>query len=156
MKGLLRLYPRSWRRRYGDEMEALLDDTPERAGVALNLVAGAAAAYAALIQRNRVLSSAASFVNGICIAGLLQAIAFVLFIMLARGTPVPKELALGPFMFASVSYPGFFRLALGELTSLRAPVAWVSAVALIAALVVALYAVLMVPRWATELIRARR
>ena len=157
MKTLLRLYPPSWRRRYGEEMEALLDDTPEGAGLALDLVAGAAAAYAAVIQRDRILSSAASFVNGICIAGLLQAIAFVVFVMVARGTPAPKELALGPIVLATLWYPGLLNLGLRSLIAVHGPVQdWVPGAALVAVLAVALYAVLMVPRWATQLIRAHR
>ncbi len=41
----LRLYPRAWRRRYGDELAALLDERPPGARARLNLVGGALDAH---------------------------------------------------------------------------------------------------------------
>jgi hypothetical protein len=41
----LRLYPLAHRRRYGDEMRALLDDQPTRAGTVFDLLKGAAIAH---------------------------------------------------------------------------------------------------------------
>ncbi len=43
--GILRLYPRWWRRRFGDEMEALLDDRGGGRTVTLDLVRGALDAW---------------------------------------------------------------------------------------------------------------
>ena len=157
MKDLLRLYPRSWRRRYGREMEVLLDEMPGDVGVALDLVLGAAGAYAAVVRGNRVLSAAGSFLNAVCIAVLLQAIAYVLFIMLAHGTPVPKFVALGPIALTAFSYPCL--LTLGGSASLLAGGAgleWVSGTAVLVVLLGALYLVLMVPRWAERLASERR
>lgn len=154
MKGLLRLYPRSWRRRYGDEMEVLLEDMPDEVGVSLDLVLGAGRAYASVVRSNRVLSAAASFLNGVCIAVLLQAIAFVLFILLARGTPAPKELALGPIALASFWYPAL--LSLAGMSAGGGALEWVSGAAALVVLAGFVYVVLMVPRWAARLTTKQR
>jgi len=45
MTGVLRLYPRWWRRRYGDEMRALLEVAPRRRGDRRDLVRGALDAW---------------------------------------------------------------------------------------------------------------
>jgi hypothetical protein len=45
MTGVLRLYPRWWRRRYGDEMRALLDAAPARRGDRRDLARGALDAW---------------------------------------------------------------------------------------------------------------
>ena len=45
MTGVLRLYPRWWRRRYGDEMRALLEVAPARRGDRRDLVRGALDAW---------------------------------------------------------------------------------------------------------------
>jgi hypothetical protein len=45
MTGLLRLYPRAWRDRYGDEMLALLDGQPASLGDRLDLISGALDAH---------------------------------------------------------------------------------------------------------------
>lgn len=45
MIGVLRLYPRWWRRRYGDEMRALLDVAPTRRGDRRDLARGALDAW---------------------------------------------------------------------------------------------------------------
>lgn len=44
-KRVLLLYPEAWRDRYGDEMAALLDDTPPSIGSTLDLLRGALIAY---------------------------------------------------------------------------------------------------------------
>jgi hypothetical protein len=41
MKALLRLYPRAWRRRYGDEMAALIADQEASVRLVVDLIAGA-------------------------------------------------------------------------------------------------------------------
>ena len=48
--GLVRLYPRAWRRRYGAGLESLLDEVPATPAVAFDVVRGAAAAH--LAQRS--------------------------------------------------------------------------------------------------------
>ena len=45
MTGVLRIYPRWWRRRYGDEMRALLEVAPTRRGDRRDLVRGALDAW---------------------------------------------------------------------------------------------------------------
>ena len=45
MTGVLRVYPRWWRRRYGDEMRALLEVAPRRRGDRRDLVRGALDAW---------------------------------------------------------------------------------------------------------------
>jgi hypothetical protein len=44
-KRVLSLYPRAWRERYGEELCALLDETPPRVTVTLDLLRGALAAH---------------------------------------------------------------------------------------------------------------
>ncbi len=44
-RGTLRLYPLAYQRRYGEEMRALLEDSPPRARTVLNLLGGAARAH---------------------------------------------------------------------------------------------------------------
>jgi hypothetical protein len=41
MKALIRLYPRGWRARYGDEMAQLIADQPKTIRLAFDLIAGA-------------------------------------------------------------------------------------------------------------------
>ncbi len=148
MKGLLRLYPRSWRKRYGREMGALLDDTPARLGSALDLLLGAGAAYGEVIRSNRVLSAAGAYVHGVCIAVLLQAIAFVGLILYAQGSSATSEIALGPIHLATVMQQNLNLLREAMLVLKRWPelegiVATVCLVALAAALVL----VVTGPRW---------
>ncbi len=45
MTGVLRIYPRWWRRRYGDEMQALLEVAPARRGNRRDLIRGALDAW---------------------------------------------------------------------------------------------------------------
>ncbi len=102
MKGLLRLYPRSWRRRYGREMEVLIEELPAGPAVALDLLVGAAGAYAAVVRGNRILSAAGAFLHGLCVAVLIQAIAFVTTVLFTQGSPDISEVWLGPFNVATV------------------------------------------------------
>lgn len=71
VKRLLRLYPRAWRERYSAEMAVLVEDLPTGLGVAIDLLLGAGAAYASVIRGNRILSSAAAYVHGVCVAVLV-------------------------------------------------------------------------------------
>jgi hypothetical protein len=102
MKGLLRLYPKSWRKRYGGEMDALVEDLPAEAGVVLDLVIGAAVAYATVVRGNRVLSSGAAYLHGVCVAALLQAIAFVALVLVSQQSQSSTIVDVGLFHFAAV------------------------------------------------------
>ena len=150
MKGLLRLYPRSWRKRYGPEMEVLVDDMGGRLGVALDLVIGAAVAYRDVIAGNRILAAAGACLHGMCVAVLLQAIGFVSVILVAQRNSDPTEIKIGPFDFATViptRYFGFGGLRPGlETLQLQLNVGWPIEATLLIALVLALAIVLASPR----------
>ncbi len=45
MRPLIRLYPRAWRRRYGEEYAALLDELPPRPGIVIDVLRAAADAH---------------------------------------------------------------------------------------------------------------
>jgi len=130
MKGLLRLYPRSWRKRYGVEMEILVEETSGRAAVALDLLLGAAIA---------------------CVAVLLQAIAFVSLILAGQRSPEPTDLHTGPFYFATVvgtqpSSGNELRQQLSATLGLSAPFPWLPELALLVGLVLVLVVMLATPR----------
>jgi hypothetical protein len=149
VKGLLRLYPRSWRKRYGAELEDLIDQTPGGVGVALDLVVGAAVAYRDVIAGNRILAGAGACLHGMCVAVLVQAIGFVTLILVVHRGEDPTDLRFGPFDFATVVHTSYFRL--GEVQS---PVtllpsiyqSWMPDAALLLALGLALTVVLAAPR----------
>src|SRR5439155_1530144 len=126
MKGLLRLYPRWWRERYGREMEVLVDELPSRTGVALDLLLGAAMAYAFVIRGNRILSAAGAYLHGVCVAVLLQAIGFVLLILYSQRSPggVNTDVGLGPFHFAAVLWPVDFFSPRSLAQAWRRPSRW--------------------------------
>jgi hypothetical protein len=105
VKALLRLYPRSWRKRYGGEMDALVDDLPGGVEVALDLLVGAAVAYASVVRDNRVLSTAAAYLHGVCVAALVQAIAFVTLVLVSQQAQRTTIVEVGPLYIASVIRP---------------------------------------------------
>jgi hypothetical protein len=148
VKALLRLYPRSWRKRYGGEMDALVDELPTEIGVVLDLLIGAASAYASVVRGNRVLSSAASYLHGVCVAVLVQAIAFVTLVLVSQQSQHPTIVAIGPVQFASVAQPGFIELH-GLLASVMVQtiIGSLPAVILLIALLAILTLVLAGPRW---------
>jgi len=151
MKGLLRLYPRSWRKRYGAEMEILVEETSGRVGVALDLLLGAAIAYRDVIRRDRVLSAAGAYLHGACVAVLLQAIAFVSLILAGQRSPEPTDLHTGPFYFATVvgtqpSSGSETRQQLSATLGLSAPFPWLPELALLVGLVLVLVVMLATPR----------
>ncbi len=74
-KRLLLLYPEPWRDRYGDEMAALLDDTPASLTATLDLVRGALAAH----LRPLAGSAPATRVRGTITGGLGCFIVFCVF-----------------------------------------------------------------------------
>jgi hypothetical protein len=148
---LVRLYPRSWRRRYGRELESLVEEMPGRLGVAVDLIVGAAIAYRDVVGANRVLSAAGAWLHGLCVAVLLQAIVFVSLIMAAQGTASPSDFRVGPADLAT--YIPATHLRFGNLLSLGDVVwarqlaqTWLPEAALLVALVVALVGVMAAPR----------
>lgn len=147
MKPLLRLYPPSWRKRYGREMEVLLEDVPGEIGVALDLVLGAGAAYAAVIRGNRILSAAGAFLHGVCVAVLLQAIAFVAFVLIAETSRnVSTVVQLGPVQLVAYERPEFFGLLRSEAVSLFLRFDWFPAAAVLIVLLGALTFLVTAPR----------
>jgi hypothetical protein len=129
-------------------MSDLVEQLPSGAGVALDLLIGAAAAYAAAIRRNRILSSAASYLHGVCVAVLVQAIAFVSLILYSQQSRGPFAIALGPFAFVSVAPATYWGGQLQSLIATVQPVlAPLPALALLLALVVALMLLVTGPRW---------
>jgi hypothetical protein len=148
VKALLRLYPRSWRKRYGGEMDALVDELPAEIGVVLDLLIGAARAYASVVRGNRVLSSAASYLHGVCVAVLVQAIAFVALVLVSQQSQQSTIVAIGQVQFASVAQPGLMRLN-GLLASVmvQAIIGSLPALILLIALLAMLTLALAGPRW---------
>ena len=150
MKALLRLYPRSWRRRYGREMEVLLEDVPGEIGVGLDLVFGAGAAYAAVIRGNRILSAAGSYLHGVCMAVLLQAIAFVAFVLVAETSRDSfTTLRIGPLQLVAYLRSYLFGLR-PAYTAVTLQFDWFPAAVLLAVLLGALAFLVTAPRLATR------
>lgn len=145
MKALLRLYPRSWRERYGREMELLLDQLPGELGVGLDLLIGAAGAYATVVRGNRLLSAAGAYLHGLCVAVLLQAIAFVTFILLAQRSAGSTYVDFANVRFAAYLRPVFFGLR--SLTAEQfIRLDWLPSAVILLTLVAALALVLVAPR----------
>ena len=148
MKALLRLYPRSWRKRYGREMDALVDELPAETGVVLDLLIGAARAYASVFRANRVLSGAASYLHGVWVAVLVQAIAFITLVLVSQQSQHPTIVAIGPVEFASVVQPGLIELhGLFASANVLTIIGSLPAVILLIALLALLTLVLAGPRW---------
>ena len=138
-------------RENGAEMEVLVEETSGRAGVALDLLLGAAIAYRDVIRRDRVLSAAGAYLHGACVAVLLQAIAFVSLILAGQRSPEPTDLHAGPFYFATVvgtqPWSGDeLRQQLSAALGLSAPFPWLPELALLVGLVLALVVMLALPR----------
>ena len=147
MKPLLRLYPRSWRDRYGREMELLLEELPSGIGVGLDLVTGAAAAYAAVIRGNRFLSACGAFMHGICVAVLVQSIAFVTFVLVSESSrDAVTTVQLGALRLVTYERPIAFGRLLSEAASLAIRFDWLASLLLLAALLLALTLVITLPR----------
>jgi hypothetical protein len=129
-------------------MSDLLEQLPSGPGVAIDLLIGAGAAYATAIRHNRVLSSAASSLHGVCVAVLVQAIAFVTLILVSQQSRGLLTVSLGPFQFVSVR-PGQswgIRTQLGALIG-TSPDLGALPLALLIPLLVALALLLAGPRW---------
>jgi hypothetical protein len=146
VKRLLRLYPRSWRNRYGGEMDALVDELPGGIGVALDLLIGAASAYASVVRGNRVLSSAAGYLHGVIVAVLVQAIAFVTLVFITQRSVDPTIVAIGPIQVA-LADPGLMRLHVSLASVMGPAIGSLSTAILLIALLAMLVLVLAGPRW---------
>jgi len=148
MSWLVRLYPPSWRRRYGEELEGLVREMPGRAGTALDLLVGAAIAYRDVVRANRILSATGAYLHGLCVAMLVQAIAFVTLVMVAQGRPDATDLRLGPLdlaAFVPTTLQGLLDLE-PEILLRPAGTAWLAETLLLAVLALMLAAVLTAPR----------
>jgi hypothetical protein len=147
MKALLRLYPRSWRTRYGREMEVLLEDVPGEIGVGLDLVLGAGSAYAAVIRGNRILSAAGAYLHGVCVAVLVQAIAFVAFVLVAETSRhSTTAVQIGPIALIAYTHPYVFGSLLSEAASVALALDWLPTALLLAVLLGALAFLVTAPR----------
>lgn len=146
MKLLLRLYPRAWRERYGSEMAALVSDLPAGVSVALDLLVGAGAAYAMAVRANRILSSAAAYLHGVCVAVILQAIAFVALVLLSQQSHGPLIVQVGPVEFGSVAPQSVFRIGALQSALVQVFTDSMPAFVLLALLLLVLALVLMGPR----------
>ena len=91
-------------------MDALVEELPAEAGVVLDLVVGAAVAYATVVRANRVLSTGAAYLHGVCVAVLLQAIAFVTLVLVSQQSQGSTIVDVGLFHFASVVRSDFHLL----------------------------------------------
>ena len=149
MSWLVRLYPPSWRKRYGAELEGLVREMPQRAGTSLDLLVGAAIAYRDVVRANRVLSAAGAYLHGLCVAVLVQAIVFVSLILFGGERQKATDIRLGPFDFATFTPPP---LRLGPLDLEpailvpRAVDAWLPEMLLLGVLALMLAGVVSAPR----------
>jgi len=147
---LVRLYPPAWRKRYGRELEVLVEGMPGRFGLALDLVVGAAIAYRDAMRANRLSSAAGAYLDGLVVAVLLQAILFISLVLAGQGSTTGMDFGLGPFSLVTVRAAPWFRGELRSLTdqvliqTVARPVA--TELLLLGALIAALGLVLAVPR----------
>ena len=113
----------------------------------MDLLAGAGAAYASAIRGNRILSSAAAYLHGVCVAVLMQAIGFVSLVLISQRSPSTTIVELGPIRFASVTplFDSGFYLSLSA--AIRTGIGSIPALALLMLLVGVLGVVLTSPRW---------
>jgi hypothetical protein len=129
-------------------MAAVVENLPTDVGLALDLLVGAGAAYASAVRANRILSSAAAYLHGVCVAVLVQAIAFTALVLVSQQSQGPTVLEWGPFRFVSVLPQTIFwgpRFALGILT--RPVLGSAPALALLMLLLASLALFLAAPRW---------
>ncbi len=148
MSWLVRLYPPSWRKRYGAELEELVRQTPGQIGTALDLLMGAAIVYRDVIQANRVLSAAGAYLHGLCVAVLVQAIAFVCLIMAAQGSGSQTVVRIGPVEVVTFvpGFPNYLRSLSAEILTRHVAQVWLPESVLLAAVILMLVLVLAAPR----------
>lgn len=148
MSWLVRLYPPSWRKRYGGELEELVGQMPGQFGTTLDLLVGAAIAYRDVIHANRILSAAGAYLHGLCVAVLVQAIVFVSLIMAAQGSGDQTVFRVGPVEIATfvpaVRYG--LREAAADVLVKRVAQTWVPEFLLLAVAGLALALVVATPR----------
>ena len=148
MNWLVRLYPPSWRKRYGGELEELVGQMPGQVGTTLDLLVGAAIAYRDVIHANRILSAAGAYLHGLCVAVLVQAIVFVTLIMAAQGSGDQTVFRVGPVEVAT--FVPAVRYGLRELGAevwiKRVAQTWVPEFLLLAVIGLALALVVAAPR----------
>jgi hypothetical protein len=126
-------------------MEVLLEQLPGEVGVGLDLLLGAAAAYATVVRGNRLLSAAGAYLHGLCVAVLLQAIAFVTFILLAQRSAGSSYIAVGNVRFAAYLRPSFlFYGSAGLIQNLNLD--WLPSAVILLTLLAGLALVLATPR----------
>jgi hypothetical protein len=129
-------------------MAALVEDMPAGFGVAMDLLVGAGTAYAAAIRGNRILSSAAAYLHGVCVAVLLQAIAFVSLVLITQRAQSPTIVELGPMRFAMVMpQTAFYLLNLAQVIRTRTVIDLLPGLALFAILAALLVTVVVTPGW---------
>jgi hypothetical protein len=129
-------------------MAALVEDMPAGFGVATDLLVGAGAAYAAAIRGNRILSSAAAYLHGVCAAVLVQAIAFVSLVLVSQRSQGPTIVELGPIQFAMVTpQTAYFLRNLAAVLWTRTITDALPALVLLAILAALLALVLATPGW---------
>ncbi len=129
-------------------MAALVEDMPAGFGVAMDLLVGAGAAYAAAIRGNRILSSAAAYLHGVCVAVLLQAIAFTSLVLITQRAQSPTIVELGPIRFAMVTpQTAFYLLNLAQVIRTRTVIDFLPGLALFAILAALLVTVVVTPGW---------
>jgi hypothetical protein len=151
MSWLVKLYPPSWRKRYGGELEDLIEHMPGHVGTELDLLVGATIAYRDVIRANRVLSAAAAYLHGLCVAVLLQAIVFVSLIMAGQRSSEPTEFRLGPFDLATFLPPPLYvrlnpAVLAPDIWVQQVAQAWLPEVVLLGLLGLMLAALLSAPR----------
>jgi hypothetical protein len=132
-------------------MAVLVDDLPAGVGVAMDLLLGAAAAYVSAIRANRILSSVAAYLHGVCVAVLLQAIVFVSLVLISQRSGNPTIIDLGPIRFASVTPLPYWGGLLSLSAAVQTAVGSAPGFVLLILLAVVLTLVMSAPRWLRSL-----
>jgi hypothetical protein len=128
-------------------MTVLVENLRPGVGVALDLLVGAGAAYAAAIRANRILSGAAAYLHGVCVAVLIQAIAFVVLILVSQQSQSPTVIQVGPIPFASVTPLAIWWRQLASAALTRPVVDTLPLLALLTLLLASFALAVAAPRW---------
>jgi hypothetical protein len=127
-------------------MSALVDELPREMSVALDLLIGAACAYASVVRGNRFLSSAAGYLHGVSLAVLVQAIAWVTLVLITQRSANPIDVAIGPIQIAFTD-PGLVRNYSSLVSVTGSAIGSWSTAILLTVLLAILVLVLAGPRW---------
>jgi hypothetical protein len=113
---LLRLYPRAWRARYGDELLALIEDQPWSIGAALDLFLGAVEERVRQLTGWRPQEITRLALSGLADVLVLEAVALVLALIAVIAAP-----HLSPILVTAMSRPGlaFFFAWMPLLVAIR-------------------------------------